>query len=158
MIFSIVNLIDKTNRNDNIYFEINDGLSDFNNDNVQYKQPIQVVSESYIVGTTSTERKQRQYTTRNDRWVSIKPRFFQNNKPSERKHKTTRIKSRNFLSNISYIGINKEDFYNENFISDVYLLVTRNVIRFSLNRKLNDKNKHRMIYMLWKECMPQTFY
>ena len=76
MIFSIVNLIDKTNRNDNIYFEINDGLSDFNNDNVQYKRPIQVVSESYIVGTTSTERKQRQYTTRNDRWVSINPRFL----------------------------------------------------------------------------------
>ena len=34
IIFSIVNLIDKTNRNDNIYFEINDGLSDFNNDDV----------------------------------------------------------------------------------------------------------------------------
>ena len=37
MIFSIVNLIDKTNRNDNIYFEINDELSDFNNDNIQFK-------------------------------------------------------------------------------------------------------------------------
>ena len=35
IIFSIVNLIDKTNRNDSIYFEINDGLSDFNNDDVQ---------------------------------------------------------------------------------------------------------------------------
>ena len=37
MIFSIVNLIDKTNRNDNIYFETNDELSDFNNDNIQFK-------------------------------------------------------------------------------------------------------------------------
>ena len=62
-IFSVVNLIDKTNRNDNIYFEINDELSDFNNDNVQYKRPIQQVSESDIIGTTSTDRKQRQYTT-----------------------------------------------------------------------------------------------
>ena len=84
--------------------------------------------------------------------------FFQNNKPSERRCTTTRVKSRNFLSNISYVGINKEDFYNENFIFDVYLLVTRNVIRFLLDRKLNDKNKHRVIYMLWKECIPQTFY
>ena len=58
IIFSIVNLIDKTNRNDNIYFDISEELSDFKNDNVQYKRPIQQVSESDIVGTTSTDRKQ----------------------------------------------------------------------------------------------------
>ena len=37
IIFSIVNLIDKTNRNDNIHFDISEELSDFKNDNVQYK-------------------------------------------------------------------------------------------------------------------------
>ena len=83
---------------------------------------------------------------------------FQDNKPSERKYTTTRIKSRNFLSNIAYVGINKEDFYNENFIFDVYLLVTKNLNLFLLDRKLGDKNKHEMIYMVWKECMPQRFY
>ena len=40
------------------------------------------------------------------------PDFFQDNKPSKRKYTTARIKSRNFPSNISYVGINKEDFYN----------------------------------------------
>ena len=84
--------------------------------------------------------------------------FFQDNKPSERKYTTTRIKLRNFLSNIAYAGINKEDFYNENFIFDVYLLVTKNLNPFLQNRKLGDKNKHEMIYMLWKECMSQRFY
>ena len=29
---------------------------------------------------------------------------------------------------------------------------------FSLDRKLNDQNKHQMIYMLWKECIPQHLY
>ena len=66
------------------------------------------------------------------------PDFFQVNKPSERKYTTTRIKSINFLSNISYVGINKKDFYNEIFIFDVYLLVTKNLNLFSLDRKLND--------------------
>ena len=56
IIFSIVNLFDKTNRNDNIYFEINDELSDFNNDNVQYKRPIQRLSENDISRTTDTDR------------------------------------------------------------------------------------------------------
>ena len=31
--------------------------------------------------------------------------FFQNNKSSERKYTTARIQSRNFLSNIAYVGI-----------------------------------------------------
>ena len=76
IIFSIVNLTDKTNKNDNIYFEISDKLSDFNNDNIQFKRPIQRVTESDIVRTTSSDRKRRQYTTRNDRRVSKKPRFL----------------------------------------------------------------------------------
>ena len=88
------------------------------------------------------------------------PDFFHDNinsnKP-DRKYTTTRIKSRNFLSNISYVGINKEDFYKENFIFNVYLLVTKNLNPFSLNRKLNNQNKHQMTHKLWKECMPQRF-
>ena len=58
--------------------------------------------------------------------------FFQDNKPFERKYTTTRIKSSNFLSNIAYVRINKENFYNENFIFDVYLLVIKNLNPFLL--------------------------
>ena len=86
--------------------------------------------------------------------------FFHDNNNSnkpEQKYTTTRIKSWNFLSNISYVGINKEDFYKENFIFNVYLLVTKNLNPFPLNRKLNNQNKHQMTHMLWKECMPQCF-
>ena len=35
--------------------------------------------------------------------------FFQDNNAIKVKYTTTRIKSRNVLSNIAYIGINKED-------------------------------------------------
>ena len=52
--------------------------------------------------------------------------FFQDNNSLGKKYTAARIKSRNFLSNIAYVGINKEDFYNGNFIFDVYLLVTKN--------------------------------
>ena len=65
IIFSIVNLIDKTNKNDNIYVEINDELGDFNNDNVQYKRPIQRICESNIefVNVTLLEKHQLTETT-----------------------------------------------------------------------------------------------
>ena len=39
--------------------------------------------------------------------------FFQDNNAIKIKFTTTRIKSRNFLSNIAYVGIKKEDYYNK---------------------------------------------
>ena len=158
IIFSIVNLIDKTNKNDNIYLDISDELSDFNNDNVhindQFNELVKVALSEQQALTENSDSIQQEMIDESAK----SPDFFQNNKPSEGKYTTTRIKSINFLSNISYDGINKEDFYIENFIFDVYLLVTKNLNPFSLDRKLNDQNKHEMTYMLWRECMPQKFY
>ena len=56
--------------------------------------------------------------------------FFQENKTIGRTYTTTRIKSRNFLSNIAYVGINKADYYSENFVFDVHLLLTKNLTHF----------------------------
>ena len=70
------------------------------------------------------------------------------------KYSPPRIKSRNFLSNISYTGINKNNFYNESFILDVCVLLVKNLNPFSLQRKLSDKLKQEMVYMLWRECIP----
>ena len=81
--------------------------------------------------------------------------LFQDNNAIRKKYTTTRIKSRNLLSNIAYVGINKEDYYNKNILLDVYLLLTKNLNPFSLDRRLADKTKHEMIYMLWKECAYQ---
>ena len=91
------------------------------------------------------------------------PDLFQDNNAIKKKfffktYTTTRIKSRNFLSNISFFGVNKEEFQNRNFVFDFYTLLTRNLNPFSLDRKLNDQNKHEIIYMLWKECMQNDFY
>ena len=78
------------------------------------------------------------------------PNFFQNNNAIKKRSKsytTTKIKSRNFLSNILYVAINREDFYNENFIFDIYTLLVKNLNLFPLDRKLDDHDKHEMIYM-----------
>ena len=48
------------------------------------------------------------------------------------KYSPTRVKSRNFLSNISYTGISKGDFYNESFILDIFILLVKNLNPFSL--------------------------
>ena len=127
--FSIVKIIGKTNKNTGIYFEINNELSDFNHDN--FKRTIQRISEGDTYG------QQERHTTRNN-W-----RINNNSNKPQCKYTTTRVKSITFLSNISYVGINKEDFYNENFIFDVYLLVTKNLNPFS---------------HFHFQCIPERFY
>ena len=92
-----------------------------------------------------------------DEWAKSQD-FFQDNNAIGKKYTTTWIKSRNFLCNFTYVGINKEDYYNRNFIFDVYLLLNKNLNPFLLDRKLADKTKHEMIYMLWKEFMSAEFY
>ena len=81
------------------------------------------------------------------------PDFFQDNNNIKRKkvgkqYTITHIKSMNFLSNI--VRISKEDFYNEKFIFNICSLITKNLNRFSLDRKLSNQNKHEIIYMLWE--------
>ena len=73
--FSIVKVIDNTNRHDNICSEISDELSDFKNDNVQ--RTIQRISESDSIRKTTTEKqdRQRREYTGNGR-VSKKLRFL----------------------------------------------------------------------------------
>ena len=46
IIFSVVKIIDKTNRNDAIYTDISDELDEFNNDIVQFEQSVWGISEN----------------------------------------------------------------------------------------------------------------
>ena len=61
-------------KNKAVYSEIGDELNDFNNDNVQFEQPVRGISES------DTGRKKKDGTKRRygnyDRPISKKPRFL----------------------------------------------------------------------------------
>ena len=41
---------------------------------------------------------------------------------------------------------------------DVFVLLVKNLNPFSLTRKITDKTKHEMVYLLWRECIPSEFY
>ena len=94
--------------------------------------------------------------------------FFNNNasQPKKRKYKTkktkpyntTRIKSRNFLTNISYNGVKEEDLCDKTFVFDVHVLTTKNINPFSLERKVFDLKNKEMIIMFWKDCNEPSFY
>ena len=73
ILFSIVTFFNETNKKVSICFEIDNKLSGFNNNNIQYKQEIQQINGSDTVGETSTDKEQQQYAARNGRQVSKKP-------------------------------------------------------------------------------------
>ena len=158
--FSTDKVISNINNADVNYLELGDKLKRINNDNnIEFKLE-RASGNSFIRGGSKSENrgqnKPRDYRYKHGR-VSKKP-GFQDNNAIKVKYTTTRIKSRNFLFNIAYVGVNKEDYYNNNFVFDVYLLLTKNLNLFSLHRKLADKTKHETIYMPWRECMPLDFY
>ena len=71
---------------------------------------------------------------------------------------SSRIKTRNFLSKISYTGVKSEDFADNNFTFDMITLLTKNINPFSLERKITNLKKREIIYMLWDQCIERTFY
>ena len=80
--------------------------------------------------------------------------FFSNNASqpkSKTKYETTkiriesRIKSCNFLTNISYRGMKEEDLFDRSFVFDVYTMTTKNINPFSLERKIFDVKDCKMI-------------
>ena len=71
---------------------------------------------------------------------------------------SSRIKTRNPLSKISYTGVKSEDFADNNFTFDTITLLTKNINPFSLERKIVDAKNRDIIYMLWDERIEKTFY
>ena len=108
-------------------------------------------SEEILESSQQQQEKSQEFSQQNPADKNV-------NRHTTRIIKYSRIKSRNFLSNISYTDIKKSDFYNKNFILDVYVLLVKNLNPFSLSRKVTDKTKHEKVYILWRECIPSKFY
>ena len=73
-------------------------------------------------------------------------------------YNASRIKSRNFLTNILYKGVKEEDLFDQKFIFDVHILITKNTNPFSLEGKIFDVKDREIIYMFWDECLDSKFY
>ena len=73
-------------------------------------------------------------------------------------YNTTRIKSRSFMTNISYVGVNEENLFDRSFVFDVYVLTTKNINPFLLEQKICDIKNREMINIFWEECNDASFY
>ena len=79
-----------------------------------------------------------------------------------RKNKTpyspTKIKARNFLSNISYSRVCEGDFSNACFVADTLVYITTDLKLFFLDTTYFNLQDIEMVKMLWEECLPQRYH
>ena len=52
-------------------------------------------------------------------------------------HNTTRIKSKNFLTNISHKGVKEEDLFDGSFVFDIYVLTAKTFTHSCSNEKFS---------------------
>ena len=69
----------------------------------------------------------------------------------------TKIKARNYLSNISYSRICGDDFKNLSFIADALSFMTMDLKPFFLKITYGDEHDIDMIKMLWEDCLPNSY-
>ena len=70
-------------------------------------------------------------------------------------YNTTKVKTRNFLTNIDYRRYKKSDFNNGNFVIDVYSFLLQNPLM--VDRKFDNENDRQCVKMLWQKCLLQQF-
>ena len=73
-------------------------------------------------------------------------------------YNTAKIKSRNFMTNVSYNGVKEEDLFRSSFVFDIYVLTNNNINLFSLEKKVFDVKDREMIDMFWEDCNEPSLY
>ena len=83
---------------------------------------------------------------------------FQKKKMRQRQdYSSTKVKTRNLLTNVSYSRFKQTDFNKKNFIVDTVSFLTQNFNPINLDRKLDQEKERDMVKFFWDECIPHEF-
>ena len=69
----------------------------------------------------------------------------------------TKIKARNYLSNIAYSRTSEADFKNTSFIADALTFITMDLKPLFLKITYCDEGDIGMIKILWEKCLPPSY-
>ena len=73
-------------------------------------------------------------------------------------HSSTKIKARNFLTNVSYNRITTVDYKNKNFVIDCFTFLILYLNPFYLERKFESSTERQFVNALWMFLMPSNLY
>ena len=79
-------------------------------------------------------------------------------KKEKKKYSSTKVKARNFLTNISYNGLKQKDYENRSFVIDIFAYLILYFNPYNVNGKFETELERAYINILWSMLMPQNFY
>ena len=79
-------------------------------------------------------------------------------KKQKKKYSCTKVKARNFLTNISYNGIKNKDYENRSFVIDIFAYLILYFNPYNINGKFETELERSYINILWSMLLPQNFY
>ena len=79
-------------------------------------------------------------------------------KNEKKKYSSTKVKARNFLTNISYNGIKTKDYENRTFVIDIFAYLILYFNPYNVNGKFETELERSYINILWSMLLPQNFY
>ena len=79
-------------------------------------------------------------------------------KKQTKKYSSTKVKARNFLTNISYNGIKNKDYENRSFVIDIFAYLILYFNPYNVNGKFESELERSYINILWTMLLPQNFY
>ena len=72
----------------------------------------------------------------------------------KRKYSTTKVKTRNILTNLSYARVNSLDFSNKSYVLDILTFIVQYLNIFLLDLKLETELEKSMLIFVWRNCLP----
>ena len=73
-------------------------------------------------------------------------------------YNNSKVKARNFLTNVSYTRITAADYKNKNFVVDCFTFMVMYLNPFYLERKFESTIERDFIHVLWNYLMPSQLY
>ena len=83
--------------------------------------------------------------------------IFSNDK-AIKNYNNSKVKARNFLTNVSYTRITTADYKNKNFVVDCFTFLIMYLNPFYLERKFESTIERDFIHVLWNYLMPNQLY
>ena len=84
--------------------------------------------------------------------------IFSDDKAIKISYSSTKIKARNFLTNVSYNRVTVADYKNKNFVIDCFTFLVLYLNPFYLERKFETDVEREFVNTLWAFLMPSNLY
>ena len=84
--------------------------------------------------------------------------IFSDDKAIKKSYSSTKVKARNFLTNVSYNRVTTADYKNKNFVIDCFTFLLLYLNPFYLERKFETEIEREFVNTLWTFLIPSNLY